>query len=574
MKSSSIDLPAEPPVTLLDRLETVRHLRPAQIAWLLKRRVIDKTLERSLPAAPSETPRVADPPFARIPFLQQPAARAFSSDNDTITLLNRQAEHRIPAQWNRSDMGKLWVTELNYFHWLRPEIGYEKGKSYLMDWIANAPHAPHTPAWDAFAVAQRILHWTRLLDAWRHEWQSDPDRATILSDLYRQSRFLAKHQQFEFLGNHLIKTAAGLFAAGVFFDTDEAHAWRRKAADILVSESAEQILPDGGHYERSPMYHLLVLQDLLDVINMCPRQEAPADMLTPVVNSMLAFAVECSDPDGRILLLNDSFFDQAPTTQDIAEYASRVTDTLPPSRPNSPTSFPAFGIYHMGAGGWDIRVDGGKVGPDFLPAHAHTDTAGVLAWYNGHPVLVDSGCFCYDDDPARRRYDRSPYAHNVLTIDGHGSSKCWATFRVARRPSRVHADHADATHLSIEHDGFSHMKGAPVHTRELSLDRNAVHIEDTVKFRSPTPCTLQLSWHFAPGARLPEPGKKDDAWLIYIDSGAGRLIMRITGADSVSLHTRPASRRFHVDEESPVLVVNTRIAAAAAASIVTHLAAQ
>ena len=29
----------------------------------------------------------------------------------------------------------------------------------------------------------------------------------------------------------------------------------------------EQILKDGGHFERSPMYHSIVLEDILDLVN-------------------------------------------------------------------------------------------------------------------------------------------------------------------------------------------------------------------------------------------------------------------------------------------------------------------
>jgi len=35
-------------------------------------------------------------------------------------------------------------------------------------------------------------------------------------------------------------------------------------------ELEEQILPDGGHFERSPMYHAMVLEDLLDLLQL-PR---------------------------------------------------------------------------------------------------------------------------------------------------------------------------------------------------------------------------------------------------------------------------------------------------------------
>jgi hypothetical protein len=36
----------------------------------------------------------------------------------------------------------------------------------------------------------------------------------------------------------------------------------------------EQILPDGGHFERSPMYHATLLEDLLDLVQLGARWPA------------------------------------------------------------------------------------------------------------------------------------------------------------------------------------------------------------------------------------------------------------------------------------------------------------
>ena len=40
-----------------------------------------------------------------------------------------------------------------------------------------------------------------------------------------------------------------------------------QATQLLYSELEEQILPDGAHYELTPMYHEILLDRLLDCIN-------------------------------------------------------------------------------------------------------------------------------------------------------------------------------------------------------------------------------------------------------------------------------------------------------------------
>ena len=55
--------------------------------------------------------------------------------------------------------------------------------------------------------------------------------------------------------------------AGFFFDGPEAGSWLGQGLSIYEREISRQILPDGGHFELSPMYHAIILEDLLDVIN-------------------------------------------------------------------------------------------------------------------------------------------------------------------------------------------------------------------------------------------------------------------------------------------------------------------
>ena len=69
------------------------------------------------------------------------------------------------------------------------------------------------------------------------------------------------------MGNHLFANAKALIFSGLFFDGEEAKSWYLKGFNILKRELAEQILPDGGNFELSPMYHIIFLEDLLDLVN-------------------------------------------------------------------------------------------------------------------------------------------------------------------------------------------------------------------------------------------------------------------------------------------------------------------
>jgi uncharacterized heparinase superfamily protein len=52
-----------------------------------------------------------------------------------------------------------------------------------------------------------------------------------------------------------------------FFQVKSLKIWLKKGLKIINDELNEQVLNDGGNFERSPMYHSIFLEDLLDLIN-------------------------------------------------------------------------------------------------------------------------------------------------------------------------------------------------------------------------------------------------------------------------------------------------------------------
>jgi hypothetical protein len=66
-------------------------------------------------------------------------------------------------------------------------------------------------------------------------------------------RALAGQLEYHLLGNHLFADAKALIFLGAFFAGAEAEAWLTHGLLILARELPEQVLADGGHFERSPM---------------------------------------------------------------------------------------------------------------------------------------------------------------------------------------------------------------------------------------------------------------------------------------------------------------------------------
>ncbi len=157
---------------------------------------------------------------------------------------------------------------------------------------------------------------------------------SVQHSLAVQVRYLRKPLEYHLLGNHLFANAKALTFAGLFFSGAEAEEWLAKGLILLQREIAEQILPDGGHFERSPMYHSIILEDILDLINLAtvyPNRIPVTQIQTwrQTAQNMLAWLSTMIHPDGGIALFNDAALGIASTPAEINAYAERLT-LIPP----------------------------------------------------------------------------------------------------------------------------------------------------------------------------------------------------------------------------------------------------
>ena len=60
--------------------------------------------------------------------------------------------------------------------------------------------------------------------------------------------------------------------SGYYQDGLEPKKWL-KGLYLLDLQIDEQIKEDGGHFENSPMYHNIILEDILDIINLLEDQK-------------------------------------------------------------------------------------------------------------------------------------------------------------------------------------------------------------------------------------------------------------------------------------------------------------
>ncbi|MEX0742333.1 MAG: alginate lyase family protein, partial [Phycisphaeraceae bacterium] len=417
-------------------LRTAMHLRPAQVWYRLGRKVGSLLPRRPLVCPASPVPSAAlflppDMPEAGAP--EGDAERWLSQmEQGTFTHLGQAQQLATDEQmdWRLGPVShdRLWTITLHYHAWaerLAELVARDDQLSdradavlrrYLTDWLDHCDleqEGAGQLAWNAYAIATRIGHWAqlwhRLGERRRQQW-GDALEQRFLQSLWKQGAFLARNIEWDLRANHLMRDAVGLAWAGRFFEGDEPQRWLAAATQLAADQASEQVLPDGGHFERSPMYHLHIMEDLATLARLI-EDPAVVQQLRETWQRMTTFAAWARHPDGDIPLLNDAAFNGCPSPSHALKQAPTQNGGGVGGR-----YFEDFGLFVHHSPLWSVFFDVGPVGVDYQPGHAHADTLTFECSFQGKRLIVDPGTFAYDHDD-RRAYDRSTAAHNTVCID-------------------------------------------------------------------------------------------------------------------------------------------------------------
>ena len=488
---------------LLSRtLRAVRHLRFSQLLSRLKYQIERRSKpnpNRYRFAGPGAPPLRGDLPA--LTSLRPGNRENFEcAARGSVNLLNLEREigyDKIDWSLGPCTQSRLWTVTLHYHRWLSDlaRLGDRPNaetaalcQHYLADWIAHCAldaSGARELVWNSYAIATRIAEWisihTSLSRAKSPGWSDfEP---TFLASLYQQAAYLHKHLEYDLRANHLMRDAVGLAWAGRFFEGATPRAWLETATRLAVEQSREQVLPDGGHFERSPMYHLEVMHDVYSLAKLLEDSAAKTQLIESW-SRMAEFAAWMRHPDGQIPLLNDAAFNGTDSPAEMLALGKELNVACDVSLRSGGKFFTDAGLVVWHGEPWSIFFDVGEIGPDYQPGHGHADTLSLECSFKGARLFVDPGTHSYDLDD-RRRYERSTAAHNTVCIDGEDSSEVWHIFRVGRRayPLDIYADFAGGRlNVSAGHDGYRHLSGRPRPFRRVELGADKLlSIEDRIE---------------------------------------------------------------------------------------------
>lgn len=477
---------------------------------------------------------------------QKALERAGEISQGSFVFLDHWEMERVPepvcfagkVNWEQSPNGDPeWVYALN-----RHTIFVNLGKAWrltgkeeyrntfltlLEDWIARVPHTPEreTTAWRALEAGLRAENWLRALRLF--------EGAVPEALLARAEESLREHGEylctaygnFQRLSNWGVIQDHGLFLLGVWFGRRD---WQDLALRRLTENLHNAVLPDGTHWEQSPMYHCEVLHGAADTL-LVARQNGisvPPELEEKTLAMCRALAAWVM-PGRNILPQSDSdvidagdllaqgallFGDPGlaaaaagpileETLWDFGLDAPRMLAEIPPAASGSDSdALPHSGNYMMRSGrdarATCLHLHAGPLGG----GHGHADLLHLDVYHQGEGVLVDGGRGTYVEGALRREL-KCPAAHNTLRIDGADFTRYLGTWGWADHAQPLPASWVSnprADYLCAGHLGYLD-RGCAVQRKVLFIKPGWVVLADIIRASDDRPHTLQQNFHFGPG---------------------------------------------------------------------------
>ena len=416
--------------------------------------------------------------------------------------------------WTDASTSPLWRYQLQYLETVRDAALTGRGdvaRALLAAWTTQFGTRWHREAWHPYPASLRLValcHAAAALGSF-DELAPDGSAGRLIAS---HAAYLLRHLEHDVRGNHLLENARALCFAGRFLEGPLADECALEGRELLRVEVPEQILPDGGHFELAPMYHVIVLHRLLELSALLAGDEIDGAVLRPAIARATRFLRIVTCPDGDVPQLGDSARGFAPKAEGLLQVAPPDGGDEQP--PNGLSWLPDTGLAVFRGRRAFAVFDAGPVCPEYLPAHGQADSFTVEAWFDGACVVADPGLHEYTG--AERAWGRSSRAHSTVTIDERDSSEVFGSFRVGGRASvtveRTEPDSVTATLRPWDADAAV--------TRRVRGRADRLDIDDVVRAPSGAAVRARLLLHEDVSVRTVDGG------AALLDSPRGSVVVR------------------------------------------------
>ncbi len=341
--------------------------------------------------------------------------------NDEFCFLSLSKKFSNEVEWNFQEYGKLWNYNLQYLDFIldnKIDLGLRRNliKSVSIS-LLNGDLKP-----EPYPISLRINNLL-IFDS-----LYGINCPTTIRALKLQIDFLKQNLEYQLLGNHLLENYISLLVVSYAIRDSKLN---EQISLCLVKEISEQILDDGAHFERSSMYHSIILYRLLFCIDVIQSNDyfentKLLDLLRNVAERMLGWLNSFSFPDGLWALVNDSAFKICLPKVALTE----ISEALGLSALS--LGLKSSGFRKLVSSEFDVLINVGMIEPKYQPGHAHSDMLSFCMWADNKQLIVDTGVSTYEVGSVRER-ERSTISHNTISFDSWNQSDVWGGFRVGKK---------------------------------------------------------------------------------------------------------------------------------------------
>ena len=420
-----------------------------------------------------------------------PPAHVEVKDGAVIQLLGSSLDVSCGVDWDYSEHGPLFAYHLHQFDFARhASVSPEVRLAWMLDWMNRHPEGT---GWDPHPLGLRIISWGKMLRTVGALPERAGADARLHESLARQIETLSRNLEVRLQANHLLSNLIGVVFGGLLFEGAEAQRWLGYWPQ-LKEELTRQVPGDGLHQERSPMYHALLFENILDLLNLVTASDAmaPVEMvsvLQAVASRMRGALDMMCHPDGEIALFADSGLGIAQQPSDLEAYAGRLGVSVPPAQ----SVLPEGGYARLVAGPFTVIASVAGPAPPHQPGHAHCDALAFELSYGTQRVVTDTGVFEYIPGE-KRRVSRATASHSTLEVADTEQAEIWAAHRIGGRPQVVLESVEPERTIVASCRGWSTLD--TLHRRRFCVEEDALEIRDALQGnRRP----VRLYLHLAPG---------------------------------------------------------------------------
>lgn len=415
---------------------TIKNLEPVQIRHQILNRVKKRGKPQKYVSAPKyDKIRIAIPELDKDEeYLKRFDVEALMR-NEVLLLHER---HGLNGAWKEYEASHLWNYNLHYLEFLVPlsvkhyVTGEEKYKSkyveILTSWLDSADR--NKDAYEPYTISMRIPNLLIGMEFLGELGETLEQK--IYASLIGQYKYLQQHLELALLANHYLENLKAIVIGSIFFHEQDVY---HKYFDLFLRQVKEQVLPDGMHYERSLMYHKIILEGLLRVYKVLSssHHNLDAEKLLPWIRRMAEAMGSLENGFVSTPLFNDAGDNVGKSCAALFAACREVCGELDTGK----MGFPDAGYYRLDYRNCKVLFDCGDIGPKYMGGHAHNDCLSFELAIDGKKIFTNSGTGQYQGN--MRKFFRSTAAHNTMMIDDREQSELWGEHRAARRISHIRA---------------------------------------------------------------------------------------------------------------------------------------